>query len=460
MKKKEYIIAMVALVMSLLFIACQSEIQSDATISIPANSEEENGTGTDEILTAAPMATTEPTTNPTPSTTPEPTAAPAPTLTPEPTSTPVPTATPTPVPHVHSYETTMIEATCTEEGYTLYTCDCGDSYKDNEVEKTNHKFGDYKYNDDATYFADGTKTSACDNCGKEDTVTAKGTKLEYTYTEMNATKYAKSGVNVRDLPSTEGKKLGKLSEAEEVTVTGTCKETGWYRIVFDGSTAYVSNDYLTDTDPNPPEEPVQDPTTIEGLPFVPFQIYDEGDIIYYWYPGSNLFIFGEYAEAVSAKSKEAWDELYRIAGEKLGDGYVGQQPYGDHEYHYPCSWGNVISPEGVRGIAYRMHAVLSRERYIREYVLPIGSTGPSFVKGKETMKENGELYKANFTINVWDINGNPIGVLHGSDDGEPDTVELLGYTYVIVNNQGLQYAIIDYNGQKAYCNKSHISKVY
>lgn len=30
--------------------------------------------------------------------------------------------------HVHNYEETVTEATCTQQGYTTYTCECGDSY--------------------------------------------------------------------------------------------------------------------------------------------------------------------------------------------------------------------------------------------------------------------------------------------------------------------------------------------
>ena len=70
---------------------------------------------------------------------------------------------------------------------------------------------------------------------------------QYTYTDMNATMYAKSSVNVRSLPSADGERLGSLSTNQEVTVTGQCNETGWYRIEFNGSVAYVSNNYLSDT---------------------------------------------------------------------------------------------------------------------------------------------------------------------------------------------------------------------
>ena len=69
----------------------------------------------------------------------------------------------------------------------------------------------------------------------------------YTYTDMTATMYAKQTVNVRDLPSTDGNRVGGLSTNQEVAVTGQCNETGWYRIEYDGQTAYVSNNYLSDT---------------------------------------------------------------------------------------------------------------------------------------------------------------------------------------------------------------------
>ena len=70
-------------------------------------------------------------------------------------------------------------------------------------------------------------------------------EITYTYTELSQTMYAKQSVNVRDLPCAEGNKLGSLTENQEVTVTGQCNETSWYRIVFDGKVAYVSDSYLS-----------------------------------------------------------------------------------------------------------------------------------------------------------------------------------------------------------------------
>lgn len=72
---------------------------------------------------------------------------------------------------------------------------------------------------------------------------------QYTYTDLSQTMYAKQSVNVRYLPSTDGKKLGGLSTAQEVSVTGQCNETSWYRIEYNGSVGYVSNKYLVDEKP-------------------------------------------------------------------------------------------------------------------------------------------------------------------------------------------------------------------
>lgn len=41
----------------------------------------------------------------------------------------------------HAYEVTEVAATCTEQGYTLYTCtDCGDTKKDNYTEASGHDY--------------------------------------------------------------------------------------------------------------------------------------------------------------------------------------------------------------------------------------------------------------------------------------------------------------------------------
>ena len=105
--------------------------------------------------------------------------------------------------HKHAYtESITTEATCEADGVKTFTCECGDSYTE-AITATGHIYENYVSNNDATYTADGTEIATC-VCGLTDTRTAEGSKLEYTYIDLDKTMYAKQTVNVRDLPTTDG----------------------------------------------------------------------------------------------------------------------------------------------------------------------------------------------------------------------------------------------------------------
>ncbi len=53
----------------------------------------------------------------------------------------------------HDYKSTVTAPTCTEAGYTTYTCGCGDTYTADEVAALGHKFVDGKCECDAEYVA-------------------------------------------------------------------------------------------------------------------------------------------------------------------------------------------------------------------------------------------------------------------------------------------------------------------
>lgn len=73
--------------------------------------------------------------------------------------------------------------------------------------------------------------------------------LGYTKEDMADTQmFAKSSVNVRKGPSADDEKLGSLSTAQEVTVTGLTS-SNWYRISYNDGTAYVSAEYLQNEKP-------------------------------------------------------------------------------------------------------------------------------------------------------------------------------------------------------------------
>ena len=56
------------------------------------------------------------------------------------------------VPHEHEYTAVVTAPTCTEQGYTTYTCECGDSYVVDHVDALGHEYAD----------------GVCTRCGEED----------------------------------------------------------------------------------------------------------------------------------------------------------------------------------------------------------------------------------------------------------------------------------------------------
>ena len=81
----------------------------------------------------------------------------------------------------HKYESKVIAPTCTEKGYTLYTCSvCKNSYKDKYTDIISHKWSDWTTSKAATCIEDGSKTRKCSVCGKIETaaIAKSGHKYE------------------------------------------------------------------------------------------------------------------------------------------------------------------------------------------------------------------------------------------------------------------------------------------
>lgn len=158
---------------------------------------------------------------------------------------------------------------------------------------------------------------------------------QYTYTDLSNTMYAQSSVNVRTQPSTDGEKVGSLFTNQEVTVTGQCNETSWYRISYNGSEAYVSNKYLGDSkiEVQQPAQNTQtsdnsgdnasgentDTVTNSDSDVCPWDLdamwYDASEECVYWY------YYGEFYDESSGKAKAAHNLLEQSTGIKW---YVGE----------------------------------------------------------------------------------------------------------------------------------------
>lgn len=77
--------------------------------------------------------------------------------------------------HQHQYKETVIQPTCTEAGYTVFTCACGEEYTDCVTEALGHVIKETVIND-ATCTENGLKESYCTRCDwtNEVIITAEG----------------------------------------------------------------------------------------------------------------------------------------------------------------------------------------------------------------------------------------------------------------------------------------------
>ena len=71
----------------------------------------------------------------------------------------------------HSYAKKVVKATCEKKGYTKYTCSCGETYKDNYTSKLAHSYGEWEIVKSATTTKTGSKKRVCGKCGNSETET-------------------------------------------------------------------------------------------------------------------------------------------------------------------------------------------------------------------------------------------------------------------------------------------------
>lgn len=115
------------------------------------------------------------------------------------------------------------------------------------IEVASENVEDASNDDESSTTEEASEEEATEEDESDDASTSDS--QQYTFTGMTATMYASNSVNLRDIPEKTGNKVGNLNKGEEVSVTGKCNETGWYRIDKDGSTVYVSDSYLQDEKP-------------------------------------------------------------------------------------------------------------------------------------------------------------------------------------------------------------------
>ncbi len=82
--------------------------------------------------------------------------------------------------HKHNYTQFETPPTCTEEGYTIFMCACGDSYKFGFVDPTGHSFGSWEVIKAATSNETGLRERVC-KCGEKETEVIPIVQDEFEY---------------------------------------------------------------------------------------------------------------------------------------------------------------------------------------------------------------------------------------------------------------------------------------
>ena len=121
----------------------------------------------------------------------------------------------------HSYTESVVEPTCTQKGYTLHTCECGDSYKDNEVAALGHDYEETKVVE-PTCVAAGYTICTCTRCGMT-TRTNSVKALGHLFSKITLPRtcsrcgYVEGGATLPTVPPSQGEIMG-LEEPTEPEV--------------------------------------------------------------------------------------------------------------------------------------------------------------------------------------------------------------------------------------------------
>lgn len=101
--------------------------------------------------------------------------------------------------HEHSYTETVVPASCEEGGYTLHTCECGDSFIDNETEANGHSLKGWYTSTTATCTTAGVEKNDCSECDYSETreVVATGHSMGNWYV-VSPAKCETTGLQQRD----------------------------------------------------------------------------------------------------------------------------------------------------------------------------------------------------------------------------------------------------------------------
>lgn len=128
--------------------------------------------------------------------------------------------------HQHNYALTVTQPTCTEQGYTTYTCSCGDSYIDNYVAATGHTYK--ATTTKATTSKNGSIVTKCSVCG---TVKSKTTIYYPKTITLSSTTYTYDGKVKKPSVTVKDSKGNKIASSNyTVSYSSGRKNVGKYTV--------------------------------------------------------------------------------------------------------------------------------------------------------------------------------------------------------------------------------------
>ncbi len=83
----------------------------------------------------------------------------------------------------HNYIETVVAPSCIKDGYTSYSCACGENYTDNKIAATDHIWSKWITTKEATEKTEGEQERTCATCGEKETKSIAVIAHTHNYSE-------------------------------------------------------------------------------------------------------------------------------------------------------------------------------------------------------------------------------------------------------------------------------------
>ena len=154
--------------------------------------------------------------------------------------------------HEHAYSEAVTAATCTEDGFTTYTCECGDTYVGDRVEATGHSWGEWVTTKEPTEAATGTAERTCSGCGSKESKVLDKIIPDHTHSYSGkvttAATCTKEGVKTYTCScgGSYTESIEKIPHSYKTTVTKpTCTDKGYTTYKCSSCGDSYKDDYVT-----------------------------------------------------------------------------------------------------------------------------------------------------------------------------------------------------------------------